>query len=101
MKLLRDVLGLTSLGGSFALIFVVVSSLTAEDVFGRPDKLAISIGGLIGIGVGLIGMILDLNLASDVPQQERDIWTARLWWLGPLAAAWYFLGKRSRSIKAA
>ncbi len=91
MKLLREILGYGSLGGVAAILYTVAASLLSDDILGREDKLPILVGGLVAVGVGLIGMIVDMNTARDVSEAERERWRARLWWLGPLAAAWYFL----------
>lgn len=75
--------------GLFLLAFVLAFRATSatERFAAEPFFLA----SLVGILAGLLGMILHLRLASRLTANEKQIWSARLWWLGPLVAGWYLL----------
>ena len=92
MKLVRLTMGWVSLFGSVAFVAAVVLSAGGEGTFGHTNRVPLALGGALGFGIGLLAMLIDMNLRKGFSEAERGMWRARLMWLGPLAAPWYFLG---------
>lgn len=90
-RYLLRILGVLCLAccGLFLVAFMV--ALSADSATERYAAEPLFVASLGGIVVGLLVMIGHLRLTARLSAVEKQTWSWRLGWLGPLGAGWYLL----------